>query len=326
MIYRIIATLVLAGLVGLGPAMESLAQGARPDLPWTIAFIRDRNVWLMDGNGANQREFAPMGNVTGRLAWRPDGKLVVFARQGEMEYTLPDGGGGRRRMYDLFAKHVDSTRLNAWYWVTNNHGSHSPEYSSDGKYILYVHDLNANTVDAELPDYEMEYRNWEGTEVRQITREGAAPREAMGLQPTWNPDRSKVAFIYLNDRVPEGLVIEPTSGITRSEAELKAAAEKVPNCFGPCWSPDGEWIAYVNTEEDDNGIYLVDPETLETKKILNAAGAITPHQAPVSWSPDSKWIAFATIDGFIYIVGADGSGPHRLTSGGNDYYPSIAPK
>lgn len=323
---RTIVSLVLIALFAVTGAEFAQAQSGAPKLPWKIAFIRDRNLWVMNGDGSNQQQIAALGNVTGRLSWDPDGKLVVFARQGEVEYTLPDGGGGRRRVYDLFAKNIDSLRPNAWYWVTTNHGSHSPEWSSDGKYILYVHDLNANVLDAELPDYKIEYRNWDGTEVRQITRDGAAPREAQALQPTWSPDRKFVAYIYLKDTKPIGLVISPTSGITRSEEELEAAAKSLPNCFGPCWSPDGQWIAFVNTESTDNGIYLVSPKDGGKRKILNATANVTPHQAPVSWSPDSKWIAFATAEGFIYIVGRGGEGPYRISSGGNDYYPAFGPK
>jgi len=265
-----------------------------------------------------------LGNVTGRLSWAPDGKRIAFARQGDYSYKLPDGGGGQHRIYDIFAKHIDSTRVNAWWWVTNNHGSHSPEWSRDGKYIMYVHDLNANFVDAELPDYQIQYQNWDGSEVHRLTRAGAGLRECQGIQPTWSPDRSRVAFIFLKDKQPRGLVIAPTSGIVRSDEELDAAARKIPNCFGPQWSPDGKWIAYVNTEDSDNGIYLVSPDGKVNKQIFNAGGGAIPHRAPVSWSPDSKWITFATVDGYIYVISSEGKNLTRVSSGGNDYYPAFS--
>jgi Tol biopolymer transport system component len=310
--------------------LEAAAQGAfdsKPlDLPWKIAFIRDRNLWVMNGDGTRQREVAALGNVTGKLSWDVDGKRIVYARQGEVNYELPDGGGGRRRIYDLFAKHIDSTRGMAWWWVTINHGSHSPEWSKDGKYILYSRDINANTVDAELPDYQIEYRNWDGSEIRRLTRAGAAPRESMGIQPTWAPDRSKVAFIYVKDKAPVGLVVQPTTGIELYEEELEAAAKEIPHVFGPRWSPDGKWIAYVNTEEHDNGIYLVSPDGKTSSQIFNAAGGVVPHRSPVSWSPDSKWIAFSTVEGYIHVIGSDGKNLTRVSSGGNDYYPAFSTK
>ncbi len=333
MLQRKWAAVLIALIVIAGYGVDVAAQGmydAKPDkplnLPWKIAFVRDRNLWVMNANGTGQVELAGLGNITGRLGWDADGKRIVFARQGEVTYNLPDAGGGKRNIYDLFAKSIDSLRVNAWWWVTNNHGSHTPEWSRDGKYILYTHDLNANTVDAELPDYQIEYRNWDGSEVHRLTRKGAAPRECMGIQPTWAPDRSRVAFIYVKDKAPVGLVIVPTSGIVRSDDELEAAAKKVPNLFGPAWSPDGKWIAYVNTEDSDNGIYLYSPDDGTLKRIFDASGGVMPHKAPISWSSDSKWLAFATVDGFIYVIGADGKNLRRVSSGGNDYYPALSPK
>jgi Tol biopolymer transport system component len=327
------AAILIALIVTIGYGIDVMAQGmfdAKPeessDLPWKIAFVRDRNLWVMNANGTGQRELAGLGNITGRLGWAADGKRIVFSRQGQVNYELPDAGGGTRRIYDIFAKNIDSTRANAWWWVTNNHGSHTPEWSVDGEYILYTHDINANLVDAELPDYQIEYRNWDGSEVHRLTREGAAPRQSMGIQPTWSPDRERTAFIYVRDKVPLGLVIAPTSGIVRTDDELQAAAAKVPNVFGPDWSPDGKWIAFVNTQESDNGIYLYSPDDGTLKQIFNAAGGVVPHRAPISWSPDSKWLTFATVEGFIYVIGADGKNLKRASSGGNDYYPAFSTK
>jgi len=333
MLQRKWAAIFIALIVIAGYGIDVAAQGmfdAKPDkpqnLPWKIAFVRDRNLWVMNADGTGAVELAGLGNITGRLSWDANGERIVFARQGEVSYELPDAGGGKRRIYDLFAKHIDSLRANAWYWVTNNHGSHTPDWSKDGKYILYTHDMNANFVDAELPDYQIEYRNWDGTEVHRLTREGAAPRECMGIQPTFSPDNSRVAFIYVKDKVPMGLVIAPATGIVRSDAELEAAAKKVPNVFGPDWSPDGKYIAFVNTEDSDNGIYLYSPDNGTLKQIFNASGGVVPHRAPISWSPDSKYLTFASVDGFIYVIGADGKNLHRVSAGGNDYYPAFSTK
>lgn len=295
-------------------------------LPAKIAFIRDKNIWLLPADGSPEKEWVHMENIVGQIGWHPDGKRIVYARMGEYSYTLPDGGGGRHRIYDIFSSNIDSTRANAWWWVTNNHGSSAPEWSNDGKYILYVNDRNANQVDAELPDYQIEYRTFDGTEIHALTRKGAKPRESQGIQPTWSPDRSRVAFVYLKDKTPVGIVIEPASGIVRSEAELEQAAKGISNAYGPQWSPDGQWISYVNSQDDDNGIYLVSPDGKTRKRIFAKTDTVTPHRAPVSWSPDSKWLAFSSADGYVYMIDRDGKNLTKLTSGGNDYFPSFSTK
>jgi Tol biopolymer transport system component len=323
-------TWLIAAVIGLIWTVGAFAQGmfsAKPGkLPAKIAFIRDKNIWILAADGSGEKQWASLENITGRLAWHPDGKRVAFARKGDYSYSLPDGGGGKHPLYDIFAKHIDSAGINAWWWVTFNHGSHSPEWSRDGQYILYTRDINANQVDAEKPDYQIEWRTFDGKEVHALTRKGAAPRESQGIQPSFSPDRSKVAFVYLKDMKPVGLVIEPATGVVRSEVELEKAAKIIPDIMFPQWSPDGKWIACVNNEDSDNGIYLVTPDGLSKKRIFEKTATIMPHRAPVSWSADSKWLTFASTDGYVYVMDVEGKNVTKVTAGGNDYYPAFCPK
>ena len=308
-------------------------------LPWRIAFVRDRNIWIMNADGSGQKAWRQFGNVISRLSWSPDGKQLAWARQGDFTYHLPDGGGGGRKLYDIFRAEVDSTRDGYWRWVTFDHGSRAPEFAPDGQRIVFTHDLNANTVDAELPDFQIEYCNLDGTNPVRLTRKGAKPGECQGMDPTWSPDATQIAFIYhkraanigegggKSPSTPIGLVVAPSSGITMSDAELEAAARKVPYAGYPSWSPDGKWIAYVNTNSSDGGIYLTTPDGTAQKRLFEKIDKITPIQSAVSWSPDSKWLTFASTDGYIYIIDSKGEQkPQRITSAGNDYLPSFSPK
>ena len=80
----------------------------------------------------------------------------------------------------------------------------------------------------------------------------------------------------------------------------------------PSWSPDGQWIAYSSTKDDNQEIYVVRPDGSE-KKRLTSDPAIDAHPA---WSPDGKKIAFATSrwgDLELAVMNADGSELVRLT-------------
>lgn len=342
---RRIFTFAVVLLVVCALAIPALlqAQGmfdSKPlKLPWKIAFQRDKNIWLMNGDGSGQKQWRAMGNVAGKMAFSPDGKTLAWSRQGDFTYRLPDGGGGGRRLYDVFLAEVDSTRDAYWRWVTFNHGSRAPEFSADGQRVLFSYDMSANIVDAELPDFQIVHSRLDGSDLVRVARAGSKPGECQGMDPTWSPDNKQIAFTYFQRRAnigdgsreaptkPIGLVVVPASGISVSEDELEAQALKNPDAGAPSWSPDGRWIAFVSTRSADGGLYVISPDLTNRKKLVEKSERITPAQAAPSWSPDSKWIAFSTIDGFIFVVPSDGSGaPQRLTSGGNDYQPTFSRK
>ncbi len=335
--------LILAGLIGLSLPVVLQAQGmfdSKPlKLPWKIAFQRDKNIWLMNGDGSGQKQWRALGNVAGKMAFSPDGKTLAWSRQGEFTYRLPDGGGGGRRLYDLFLAEIDSTRDAYWRWVTFNHGSRAPEFSADGQRMLFSYDMSANIVDAELPDFQIVHSRLDGSDLVKLARVGSKPGECQGMDPTWSPDNKQVAFTYFQRRAnvgdgsreaptkPVGLVVVPATGITAAENDLEAQALKNPDAAYPSWSPDGRWIAFVSSRSSDGGIYLITPDLATRKKLVEKTERITPAQTSVSWSPDSKWIAFSSVDGFIFVVPTDGTGaPQRITSGGNDYQPTFSRK
>jgi TolB protein len=105
--------------------------------------------------------------------------------------------------------------------------------------------------------------------------------------------------------------------------------------FGAVWSPDGTKIAFVSGRDGDRDVFVMNADGSAARQLTqdrpSPDGAPVNDQAP-AWSPDGTRIAFvSTRDGGepeIYVMGADGSDPQRLTITEpyvSDHTPSWAP-
>lgn len=86
----------------------------------------------------------------------------------------------------------------------------------------------------------------------------------------------------------------------------------------PAWSPDGQWVIYADTPEDDSlsvALFLVRPDgTGRTQFTPRGTSAWTP-----AWSPDGQAIAYgcdANGNAHLCLINADGTGARPLVSDG----------
>jgi Tol biopolymer transport system component len=116
----------------------------------------------------------------------------------------------------------------------------------------------------------------------------------------------RIAFVIGEGAKAEVYTVEPDgSGMTRLVDGRDSA-----------WSPDGTRIAFrTGVPQRDGGdvhIMVANADGSDAHSIFKLP--VEPGTAgPPTWSPDGRRIAFANIDG-IYVVGADGEHPHRITT------------
>jgi Tol biopolymer transport system component len=316
--FAIILVLLVSALAVVALAGNNIKKGS------TIAFLRSGDIWLMESDGSNQRPFvAGIGNATGRMSWSPDNKRLAFVRRGEIAIKYPDGGGGQHKLYDLFYAESDSS--NNWFeGITETMGGQSPEFSRDGSRILFVHDRNANTINAVMPKWRLCFYDTRSYLLRDFELEPSS--DMLCSNPTMSPDMNQLAFVVwqLKEKQPSqvGIAIVSTTEFPIKDEDLNARAQKLAGLTLPSWSPDGQWIAYVSNDIKNQGLFIMKPDMTGKKALWTPPEGLGLAASVPAWSPDSKMILLATQNGSIYKISLAGGEPVRLSGPGNDGSPA----
>lgn len=293
-----------------------------------IAFIRDNNLWVTNLDGSGQFKVVDAQNADGPLSWAPDGKRVAFCRSGYVELKGPDHLGGKHKIYDVFIGFLDSAKTNTnwWFRLTRELGGRYPHWMADGSAILVTKDVNANTVNAPMPNYQTCLIDPQAESIRLIRKDWQLENGYMAIMPTPGPNNLH-AYVLLNKTDRVGMAISSLDLTTLNETDIKAGKVKLlPGATAPAWSPDGKWIAYVTTSMDDHAIYITNSDLSVKFRVYQPMMGQMLQTYPLSWSPDSKWLTFAMNDGSIWIIDITGDGLRRILGPGLQKSPTWSKK
>ncbi len=197
-------------------------------------------VWLLDRSGGEAQKLTDLKGGVSDYAWAPDSKRLVIVSSDVDPDDTPEKKEGWKR------KTTPPIVIDRYHFKQDRDGYLKRLYSH-----LWLFDVTARKAEALTSD----------------------PYDDSA--PSWSPDGTRIAFI--SERGPDP---DRTSDSNVFVIEAKAGAKPAqlttfpgPDSGRPTWSPDGQWIAYVQGDEPKYSAYnlgklAVVPSAGGTPKVL----------------------------------------------------------
>ena len=253
------AALVISLLTQMQLAVNGYAS-RKTKIAFTSTRDGNAEIYVMDGDGRNQRRVTVNPAVDSLPAWSPDGKKIAFVS------NRNNVNKDRQQIWVIDADGKNPIRLTDG-WV-----DWGPDWSPDGTKILY--DAHHGPEEHDVALAGLTVMDADGNNKRLLADGG------VGVHPTWSPDGTRIACIS-GDRVGKvnQIYVVDVDGQNRRQLTHDFVYKRLPS-----WSHDGKRIAYSG----DNVIWVVDSDG-ENQKQLTWNAATEEHP---TWSPDSESIAF----------------------------------
>ena len=252
----------------------------------------NKEIWVMDYDGANQHAVTRLGTVSLSPRVAPDNSRVAFSSLGREGFQI--------RMYSLLLGRAVNIPVAGG---TNL----SPAWSPNGRELAYSSSRSG--------DPEIWIADANGGNSRRLTS-----FRGPDVSPTFNPKTgAQIAWISGRTGLPQLYIMETDgSGVQRLTDGGYATS--------PSWSPNGQFIAFAWNRKYGPGapggqdIYVMEIATRRWIQLTHDSGRC---DFP-SWSPDGRHIVFANSrsgrpgDTRIETMLADGTGRHDLSGAGGD--------
>lgn len=208
--------------------------------------------------------------------------------------------GGNKEVYT-----ADYDGKNAWQLTRNRSINLSPQWSPDGKKIIYT-------------SYRKGWPCLYMLDLRSGETAAISDKPGINIGARFSPDGKAVALTLSGDKSPELYTLELAT------LKYRRLTDNYSIDVSPSWSPDGKRLAYISDISGNPHIFVLDLDGGATTRLTYSGK----YNATPSWSPDGKLIAFARADGGgfnIWVMRSDGSGAAQLTFEGDNRAPSWSP-
>jgi len=281
----------------------SRLSGGLPGVASTqIAFVSSRSgnkeIWVMDYDGANQRQVTFVRSIALTPRWSPDATRIALT-------CYAPAGGVISAQICIHSMETGKPVAFPRWRGTNS----SPAWSPDGSQIMFMSSMYG--------DPELFVTEASGGHLKRITYSAG-----VDTSPAWNPKTGQqVAFVSDRSGVPQ-LYLMNADG---SNVEKLALADK-GYVIDPAWSPNGQLLAFSWRRPNGNyDLYVMEVASRQIVELTRDAGR---NERP-SWAPDGRHIVFeSTRTGTrqIWTMLADGTHLRPLTTQGQSESPNWSSK
>lgn len=160
----------------------------------------------------------------------------------------------------------------------------SPAISPDGRYVMFLSELNIFTIDLFLADAQTgEVIKRVSSSTRNSHIDAFSYIESAGA---WAPDSRRFAFVAFSKGRNKLIIVDGQNGRTLKEYFIPG----VEAFSNPSWSPDGQGIVVGGLVNGQSDLHYFD---LETEVVVPLTDDPYSDIQP-TWSPDGRYIVFAT--------------------------------
>jgi TolB protein len=252
---------------------------------------KNKEVWMMDPDGSNQRQITHYNSLSIEPTISPDGSKIAFASYAKGNPAI-------------FIFSVDPLRQLPFYNQVAS-VNETPEFTPDGKQILY-----SSSASGWAQIYSA---NLDGSGLHRLSSSAA-----IEVEPKVNPKTgTEIAFVSGRSGPQQIYRMNIDGGdverLTNGEGEAS----------NPSWNPDGAHLAFSWTRGYATGNWNVFVMDVASRNYIQLTHSEGRNENP-SWAPDGVHIVFQSNRGGtyqIYSMLADGTQVKQLTTQGNNWSP-----